>query len=192
MPRSSAISARVGADTVWLQQFYVSSYLDSGYDVVDHRDVSARFGTMADSENLAERCHRLDLRVIVELVVPRLLRRAAESRDDPALPGPVLPGVEDSIWTYDEHAGRYYRQTFYRHEADLDVGRPEVRAEIAGIIRHWLDRGVDGVRVDAVPYMVPQAALTDEREDGYWFLIELAPGWWRPPSLRSPDPTTCS
>ena len=185
----------VGADTIWLQPFYVSPYLDAGYDVVDHRDVSARFGTMKDFENLVERCHQVDLRVMVELVVQhtsihhpwfRSARDdpdspyrdfyvwAAEPRDDPAVREPVFPGAEDSIWAYDEHAGKYYRHAFYRHEADLDVGNPEVRAEIAGIIRHWLDRGVDGFRVDAVPYMVRQAALTDDREDGYWFLTELA------------------
>ncbi|HWD81308.1 MAG TPA: alpha-amylase family glycosyl hydrolase, partial [Kribbella sp.] len=185
----------VGADTIWLQPFYVSPYLDAGYDVVDHRDVSARFGTMTDFENLVERCHRLDLKVIVELVVQhtsvhhpwfRAARDdpdspyrdyyvwATEPRDDPVVPEPVFPGVEDSIWAYDEHAGRYYRHAFYRHEADLDVGHPAVREEITGIVRHWLDRGVDGFRVDAVPYMVRQAALTDDRENGYWFLTELA------------------
>jgi maltose alpha-D-glucosyltransferase/alpha-amylase len=185
----------VGANTVWLQPFYVSPYLDGGYDVVDHLDVSSRFGTMSDFENLVERCHRLDLQVIVELVVQhtsvhhpwfRAARDdpdspyrdyyvwADEPRDDPAVTGPVFPGVEDSIWAYDDHVGRYYRHAFYHHEADLDVGRPEVRAEIAGIIRHWLDRGVDGFRVDAVPYMVRQAALADDRDEGYWFLGELA------------------
>jgi maltose alpha-D-glucosyltransferase / alpha-amylase len=185
----------VGADTVWLQPFYVAPYLDAGYDIVDHRDVSARFGTMADFENLVERCHQLELGVIAELVVQHTSVRhpwfrearddpdspyrdyyvwAAMPRDDPAVDGPVFPGAEDSIWAYDDHAEQYYRHAFYRHEADLDVGHPAVREEIAGIIRHWLDRGVDGFRVDAVPYMVRQAALTDDREDGYWFLTELA------------------
>jgi maltose alpha-D-glucosyltransferase/alpha-amylase len=185
----------VGADTVWLQPFYVSPYLDAGYDVVDHCDVSARFGTMADFEDLVERCHQLELRVLVELVVQhtsvhhRWFREArdnpaspyreyyvwaAEPRDDPAVPEPVFPGAEDSIWAYDERAEKYYRHAFYRHEADLDVGHPAVRAEIGRIIRHWLDRGVDGFRVDAVPYMVRQAATWDDRDDGYWFLTELA------------------
>jgi maltose alpha-D-glucosyltransferase/alpha-amylase len=185
----------VGADTLWLQPFFVSPYLDAGYDVVDHRDVSARFGTMADFENLVERCHQLDLKVMIELVVQhtsvdhpwfRAARAAADSpyrdyyvwarepREDPAVQKPVFPGVEDSIWAYDEQVGQYYRHAFYRHEADLDVGHPAVRAEIHGIVRHWLNRGVDGFRVDAVPYMVRQAALADGREDGYWFLSELA------------------
>jgi maltose alpha-D-glucosyltransferase / alpha-amylase len=185
----------VGADTIWLQPFYVSPYLDSGYDVVDHRGVSARFGTMADFEDLVERCHQLDLRVLVELVVQhtsvhhpwfRAAREDAgspyrdyyvwssEPRDDPAVREPVFPGAEDSIWAYDDRAGKYYRHAFYQHEPDLDVGHPAVREEITGIIRHWLDRGVDGFRVDAVPYMVRQAALTDDRDDGYWFLAELA------------------
>ncbi|MET9268172.1 alpha-amylase family protein [Kribbella sp. NPDC003557] len=185
----------VGADTVWLQPFYVSPYLDAGYDVVDHCGVSARFGPIGAFDELVERCHELDLRILVELVVQHTSVRhpwfrearddpgspyrdyyvwAAEPRDDPVVREPVFPGVENSIWAYDEHAGLYYRHAFYRHQADLDVGRPAVRAEIARIIRYWLDRGVDGFRVDAVPYMVRQAALTDERDDGYWFLTELA------------------
>jgi maltose alpha-D-glucosyltransferase/alpha-amylase len=185
----------VGADVVWLQPFYVSPYRDGGYDVVDHLGVSARFGTMADFEGLVERCHQLDLRVMVELVVQhtsvdhpwfRAAREDADSPyrdyyiwasepcDDPVVSGPVFPGVEDSIWAYDERAGKYYRHAFYRHEPDLNVGHPAVRAEIAGIIRHWLDRGVDGFRVDAVPYMVRQAAQVDARDQGYWFLTELA------------------
>jgi maltose alpha-D-glucosyltransferase / alpha-amylase len=185
----------VGADTVWLQPFYVSPYLDGGYDVVDHRDVSARFGTMVDFENLVERCHQVDLTVMVELVVQhtsihhpwfRSAREdsatpyrdfyvwATEPRDDPVVREPVFPGVEDSIWTFDHRAGKYYRHAFYHHEPDLDVGNLPVREEITGIIRHWLAKGVDGFRVDAVPYLVRQAAVTDDREQGYWFLSELA------------------
>ncbi|TDC30183.1 alpha-amylase family protein [Kribbella albertanoniae] len=184
----------VGADTIWLQPFYVSPYLDGGYDVVDHCGVSARFGTMADFEELVERCHQLGLAVLVELVVQhtstdhpwfRAARAdpaspyrdfyvwAAEPGDDPVVSEPVFPGVEDSIWEYDEVAGMYYRHAFYRHEADLNVGHPAVRAEIGKIIRFWLERGVDGFRVDAVPYMVRQAAVEDGRDDGYWFLTEL-------------------
>ncbi len=185
----------VGADTIWLQPFYVSPYRDAGYDIVDHCGVSTRFGTMSDFDNLVERCHQLGLAVIVELVVQhtstdhpwfREAREdpaspyrdyyiwAAEPRDDPVISGPVFSGVEDSIWAYDDAAAMYYRHAFYRHEADLDVGHPAVRAEIGKIIRCWLDRGVDGFRVDAVPYMVAQAAETDPRDDGYWFLTELA------------------
>jgi maltose alpha-D-glucosyltransferase/alpha-amylase len=185
----------LGADTIWLQPFYVSPFRDGGYDVVDHRGISARFGTMADFEDLVERCHQVGLQVLVELVVQhtsvdhpwfRAARAnadspyrdyyiwASEPHDDPVLSGPVFPGVEDSIWAYDDRAAMYYRHAFYRHEPDLDVGHPQVREEIAGIIRHWLDRGVDGFRVDAVPYMVRQAAQTDDRDKGYWFLTELA------------------
>ncbi|MEU4605683.1 alpha-amylase family protein [Kribbella sp. NPDC023972] len=185
----------LGADTIWLQPFYVSPYRDGGYDVVDHCDVSARFGTMADFEKLVGRCHQLELRVMIELVVQhtsvdhpwfRAAREdadspyrdyyvwAAEPRDDPVIRGPIFPGVEDSIWAYDDRARKYYRHAFYRHEPDLNVGHPAVRKEIAGIVRHWLDRGVDGFRVDAVPYMVRQAAQSDDRDEGYWFLTELA------------------
>jgi maltose alpha-D-glucosyltransferase / alpha-amylase len=197
----------LGVDTIWLQPFYVSPYRDGGYDVVDHCDVSARFGTMADFEKLVEHCHRVDLRVMVELIVQhtsidhpwfRAARNADspyrdyyvwadEPRDDPAIRGPVFPGVEESIWAYDERAGQYYRHAFYRHEPDLDVGNPAVREEIRRIVRHWLDRGVDGFRVDAVPYMVRQAALADERDQGYWFLSELCAAAGGAPTMGEVD-----
>ena len=185
----------VGADTIWLQPFYVSPYRDGGYDVVDHCGVSQRFGTMADFDDLVERCHQLDLRVVVGLVVQhtsidhpwfRSAREepaspyrdyyvwAAEPHDDPVVQEPVFPGIEDSIWAYDDHSGKYYRHAFYEHQPDLDVGHPAVREEIAKIVRYWLDHGVDGFRVDAVPHMVRQAAVTDDRDNGYWFLSELA------------------
>nr|WP_277875146.1 alpha-amylase family glycosyl hydrolase [Kribbella antiqua] len=184
----------VGADTVWLQPFYVSPYRDGGYDVVDHCDVSSRFGTMADFEKLVARCHQVELRVLVELVVqhtsidhpwfkaaredPESPYRdyyvwASEPYDDGVVSEPVFPGAEDSVWAYDETAGKYYRHAFYRHEPDLNVGNPAVLEEIRRIVRHWLDRGVDGFRVDAVPYMVRQAAAIDERDRGFWFLTEL-------------------
>lgn len=185
----------LGADTVWIQPFYVSPYRDAGFDVVDHRGVSQRFGTMADFDELAERCHQLGLRVVVGLVVQHTSNAHPwfrSAREDPSSPyrdhyiwtpephedavvkKPVFAGVEDSIWAYDEHAGLYYRHAFYRHQPDLDVGHQEVRADIAKTVRHWLDHGVDGFRVDAVPHMVKQAAVTDDRDDGFWFLNELA------------------
>ncbi|HZX02931.1 alpha-amylase family glycosyl hydrolase [Kribbella sp.] len=185
----------LGADTVWIQPFYVSPYRDGGYDVVDHRGVSQRFGTMADFDDLVARCHELDLRVVVGLIMQhtssahpwfRSAREdpsspyrdfyvwAQEPHEDEVVKKPVFTGVEDSIWAYDGHAGMYYRHAFYRHQPDLDVGHPEVRADIAKTVRHWLDHGVDGFRVDAVPHMVKQAAVTDPRDDGYWFLTELA------------------
>jgi maltose alpha-D-glucosyltransferase/alpha-amylase len=198
----------VGADTLWLQPFYVSPYRDAGYDIVDHHGVSQRFGTMADFDDLVERCHQLDLRIVVGLVVqhtsidhpwfrsarddPASPYRdfyvwAAEPHDDKVVREPVFPGVEDSIWAYDDHAAKYYRHAFYKHQPDLDVGHPRVREEIAGIVRHWLDHGVDGFRVDAVPHMVRQAAVTDSRDDGFWFLAELAEAAGGAPLLGEVD-----
>ncbi|HWD77260.1 MAG TPA: alpha-amylase family glycosyl hydrolase, partial [Kribbella sp.] len=185
----------LGADTVWIQPFYVSPYRDAGFDVVDHRGVSQRFGTIEDFDELAARCHELGLRVVVGLVMQHTSNAhpwfrsaradpsspyrdfyvwADEPHDDKVVERPVFPGVEDSVWAYDGHAGRYYRHAFYRFQPDLDVGHPQVRADIAKTVRHWLDHGADGFRVDAVPHMVRQAAVTDDRDDGFWFLTELA------------------
>lgn len=185
----------LGADTVWIQPFYVSPYRDGGFDVVDHRGVSQRFGTMADFDELADRCHQLGLRVVVGLIMQhtssahpwfRSAREtptspyrdfyvwAHEPHEDEVVKQPVFAGVEDSIWAYDDHAGMYYRHAFYWHQPDLDVGHPDVRADIGKTVRHWLDHGADGFRVDAVPHMVRQAAVRDGRDDGFWILDELA------------------
>jgi maltose alpha-D-glucosyltransferase / alpha-amylase len=184
--------SRLGATVIWMQPFYRSPFVDGGYDVVDHFDVCDQFGTIEDFKDLVAHAHELDLKVVVDLVVQHTsvghpwFREACR---DPSSPfrdyyvwadqphdtdfEPVFPTVEDSVWARSEEAGAYYRHVFYSHEPDLDVGNPAVRKEIHRIMRHWLDLGVDGFRVDAVPYMVQTAAQTDDRDDGFWILEEL-------------------
>jgi maltose alpha-D-glucosyltransferase / alpha-amylase len=185
--------AGLGATAVWLQPIYRSPFVDGGYDVVDHLDVSDRFGTLPDFEDLLARAHELGLRVILDLVVQHTSDehpwfhaacRAPHSEyhdyyiwsdtEKDSVISPVFPTVEESVWAWSEEAGAYYRHAFYSHEPDLDLGNPKVREEIHGIVRHWLGLGVDGFRVDAVPYMVKTAAESDPRDDGFWVLEELA------------------
>ena len=183
---------RLGADAVWLQPFYRTPYLDGGYDVADHLDVSDRFGTLEDFKDLMERAHDLELEVILDLVVQHTamshpwFRHACRDRtskyrdyyiwsDEPydAVVAPVFPTVEESVWSWHEEAGQYYRHTFYHHEPDLNIANPEVREEIHRIVEFWMELGVAGFRVDAVPYIVAEAGHADGREHGYWFLEEL-------------------
>jgi maltose alpha-D-glucosyltransferase/alpha-amylase len=154
----------LGADTLWLRPFYVSPYREGGYDVVDHCDVSARYGTMMDFERLVERCHHLDLRVIVELVVRHT------SVDHPWF----RAAREDVESPYRDYYHWAPEPPAHAVVQDLNVGHPAVRREISRVIRHWLDRGVDGFKLDAVPHVVRQAAQVDARDDGYWILTELA------------------
>ncbi|MBW8751263.1 MAG: alpha-glucosidase C-terminal domain-containing protein [Propionibacteriales bacterium] len=182
----------LGASCIWLLPFYQSPYRDGGYDVTDHLAVDPRFGDIADFAILLNKAESLGLRVIVDLVPQHTSdehRWFQEARHDPRSPyrdyyvwsdepldtglEPVFPTVEDSVWTWDEEAQRFYRHMFYGFEPDLELGNPRVREEIRRIMAFWLRMGVSGFRIDAVPYMVERARAADRRDDGYWLLAEL-------------------
>lgn len=183
----------LGATAIWLQPFYRTPFVDGGYDVTDHCDVSDRFGTLTDFDELIGCADELGLRVIVDLVVQHTSAQHPWFRAACADPSsvehgyyvwadlpqdseiePVFAGVEDEIWAWSEKAGRYYRHTFYEHEPDLDLANPDVVAEIDRVMEFWLDRGVAGFRVDAVPYMVYQAGMAEGADgDGTWLLEHL-------------------
>lgn len=183
---------RLGANALWLQPFYRSPYADGGYDISDHTDVSDRFGTLEDFDDLVRRADELGIEVILDLVVQhtstqhRWFHDACRDRgsrfrdfyiwaDDPreTIVEPVFPDVDDTVWTWCEEAGQYYRHTFYHHEPDLNLGNPEVREAIRAVMEFWLEKGVAGFRVDAAPFLVRQAAQADPRDDGFWFLQEM-------------------
>ena len=183
----------LGANCIWLLPFYKSPFRDAGYDVSDHLSVDPRFGDIADFIHLMERAEELQLRVLIELVVQHTsvdhpwFQHARSHRDSPyrdwflwsdepvEVEGvePIFPGIEDSIWTWDEQAGQYYRHVFYSHQPDLNVANPAVRAEIARIMAYWLRLGIAGFRVDAVPHMVEVARAADPRKDGLWILDDM-------------------
>ncbi|MBC7275558.1 alpha-amylase family protein [Nocardioides sp.] len=182
----------LGASAVWLQPFYRTPDLDGGYDVIDHIEVSDRYGTLDDFDDLMARAKDLELEVILDLVVQhtsvghpwfRAACRDRESRfrdfyiwtDEPheTIVKPMFPSVEDSVWTWNEEAGQYYRHTFYSHEPDLNIANADVRDEIRKIMEFWLERGASGFRVDAAPYIVAEAGRVDGHDDGYWFLEEM-------------------
>ena len=180
--------AALGVDAVWLSPFYPSPQHDAGYDVADYRDVDPAFGTLADAEALLTEAHRLGLRAFVDLVpnhtssdhawfraalaaAPGSPERARYLFRDGRGPGGDEPPNNwrstfgGPAWTRvteaDGRAGQWYLHLFDETQPDLDWTNPEVRAEFEAVLRFWLDRGVDGFRVDVAHGMVKAPGLPD-------------------------------
>jgi trehalose synthase len=165
--------AGIGVSCLWLMPFQPSPNRDDGYDITDYYGVDERLGSLGDFVALIRTAKDRGMRVIVDLVVNhtsdrhRWFRAARSSPDSPfrdyyvwADEPPdepknevVFPDAEDSIWTFDQEAGQYYLHHFYSHQPDLNIANPEVRQEISMIAGFWLELGVDGFRVDAVPFL---------------------------------------
>jgi trehalose synthase len=178
--------AGIGVSCLWLMPFYPSPNRDDGYDITDFYGVDPRLGSLGDFVALVRTAKDRGLRVIIDLVVNHTSDRhpwfqsARRSRsspfrdfyvwadEPPAEPktGVVFPDAEDSIWSFDEKAGQWYLHHFYRHQPDLNIGNPAVRAEIAKIAGFWLELGVDGFRVDAVPFLIETGGLKESQDLG--------------------------
>ena len=186
--------ASLGVTCLWLMPFYPSPNRDDGYDIIDYYGVDESLGTLGDFVALVRTAKDRGLRVIVDLVINhtsdqhrwfRSARRSPNSRfrdyyvwqdDPPEQPetGVVFPDAEDSIWTWDERAGQYYLHHFYSHQPDLNIGNPAVREEMAKIAGFWLELGVDGFRVDAVPFLIETGGIDgDVTLDPHDFLKDL-------------------
>ena len=178
----------LGVDAVWLSPFYPSPQADAGYDVADYRDVDPLFGRLADADRLIAEAKARDLRVIVDLVPNHtssahawFTQALADSpggtarqryvfRDGRGPDGADPPNTWQSVfggpaWTRvaepDGKPGQWYLHLFDTGQPDLNWDHPEVRAEFLDILRFWLDRGVDGFRVDVAHGLVKQADLAD-------------------------------
>lgn len=178
--------AQVGVTVLWLMPFYPTPDRDDGYDVSDFYGVDSRLGTHGDLVEVIRTAKDRGMRVIVDLVVNHSsdkhpwfvsAKRSVNSpyrdyyvwTDEPPAhaPNEVFPGEEDSIWEKDERSGQYYLHSFYRHQPDLNVANPKVRDEIGKIIGFWLQMGISGFRVDAVPFLleVPTGADMGDPHD---------------------------
>lgn len=175
--------ADLGVNTIWLLPFYPSPFRDDGYDVAEYLDIHPAYGTLEDFRQFVEQAHARGLRVITELVVnhtsdqhpwfqrARLAPKGSPERDyyvwsdDPTLFSGtriIFTDTEDSNWTWDEVAGQYYWHRFFSHQPDLNFDNPIVRAEVLRTLRFWLDLGVDGFRLDAIPYLIERDGTTNE------------------------------
>ena len=164
----------LGVDAIWLTPFYPSPGVDHGYDVADYVDVDPLFGTLDDFDDLVSAAHELDLRVVVD-IVPNHSSSAHpwfagdRSRYVTVPAGKGLPNNWRSswggpAWTLDEERGHYYLHLFAPEQPDLEWHDEQVRADFEEILRFWLDRGVDGFRIDVAHALVKDASLADEPE----------------------------
>ena len=178
--------ARLGIDVLWLSPVYRSPMDDNGYDISDYEDVDPLFGTLADLDDLIAGCHARGIRLIMDLVVNHTSDEHpwfVESRDPgsprrdwywwrPARPGhePGTPGAEPTnwesvfsgpAWELDPVSGEYYLHLFSRKQPDLNWENPAVRQAIYAMMRWWVDRGVDGFRMDVIDLVSRDPALPD-------------------------------
>jgi trehalose synthase len=164
----------IGVTCIWLMPFYPSPNRDDGYDITDYYSVDPSLGSLGDLVAFIRTAKDRGMRVIVDLVVNhtsdqhpwfRSARRSKDSpyrdwyvwaEEEPAQPHAenVFPDAEDSVWTKDAKTGEWYLHHFYSHQPDLNIGNPAVREEIAKIAGFWLQLGIDGFRVDAVPFLL--------------------------------------
>ncbi|MGN6221592.1 MAG: alpha-amylase family protein [Microbacterium sp.] len=179
--------AQLGVTCLWLMPFSPTPDRDDGYDITDYYGVDPRLGTHGDLVELIRTARDRGMRVIVDLVVNhtsdrhpwfRKARRSRNSpyrdfyiwRDDPPPKGqknPVFPGEADGVWSKDEASGQWYQHSFYEYQPDLNIANPAVRDELARVIGFWLQLGVSGFRVDAVPFLLelpPGAHIPDPHE----------------------------
>src|SRR5579884_163578 len=166
----------LGVTAIWLMPFQPSPLRDDGFDVADYYGVNPRYGTLGDFVEFTHGCKQRGIRVLIDLVVNHTSDKHAwfqEARSDPkskyrdwyvwskkkpknANDGVVFPGVQKSTWTYDKQAGAWYFHRFYDFEPDLNTSNPEVQAEILKVMGFWIQLGVSGFRMDAVPFVIAE------------------------------------
>jgi maltose alpha-D-glucosyltransferase / alpha-amylase len=185
--------AGLGVTAIWLMPFYASPFRDDGYDITDYYAVDPRYGTLGDFVEFTRAAHQRGLRVITDLVVNHTsdehpwFKEARSSRRSkyrgwyvwsPKRPrdwnkGMVFPGVQKSTWTRDAQSGEWYFHRFYDFQPDLDTSNPEVQAEIRRIMGFWLQLGVSGFRMDAVPFVIGKKGAGVAPHEQYDMLRDL-------------------
>ena len=185
--------AGIGVTCVWLQPFYRSPNRDNGYDVADYYSVHDKHGSLGDFTNFMHHAKALGMRVIVDLVVSHTSVDHPwfqSARSSPRSPfrdwyvwskerpknhkeGIVFPGEQKTTWTLDRKARQYYFHRFYEHQADLNTWNPYVRAEIQKIMGFWLELGVSGFRMDAVPFLIEKKGANVEHQQDFGLLKEM-------------------
>jgi maltose alpha-D-glucosyltransferase/alpha-amylase len=173
----------LGITAIWLLPFYPSPLRDDGYDVSDYTSIDPRYGTIEDFTTLLDEAHRRELRIVTELIVNHTsdqhpwfqrARRApagsserdfyvwSDSPDRYPDTRVIFTDSETSNWAWDPVAGAYYWHRFFSHQPDLNYDNPIVRQAVLDVMDFWLDLGVDGLRLDAVPYLYEREGTSCE------------------------------
>jgi len=173
----------LGVNTLWLLPFYPSPLRDDGYDIADYRNIHPHYGTRADFRAFVREAHRRGLKVITELVINHTsdqhpwFQAARQSppgsakrnfyvwnQDDKKFPETriIFTDTETSNWAWDPVAQAYYWHRFFSHQPDLNHNNPQVVRAVTRVMRFWLDMGVDGLRLDAIPYLCVREGTTNE------------------------------
>ncbi|KQP36279.1 maltose alpha-D-glucosyltransferase [Pseudorhodoferax sp. Leaf274] len=173
----------LGVNTIWLMPFYPSPLRDDGYDIASYMDVHPQYGTLDDFKEMLAEAHKRDLKVITELVINHTsdqhpwFQRARKappgsperdfyvwSDSDQKYQGTriIFTDTEVSNWTYDPVAKAYFWHRFFSHQPDLNFDNPAVLEAVFEVMRFWLDLGVDGFRLDAIPYLIEREGTNNE------------------------------
>ncbi|MGC1480125.1 MAG: alpha-amylase family protein [Chthoniobacterales bacterium] len=185
----------LGVDAVWLAPFQKTPNRDNGYDISDYYSVDPRHGTNGDFAEFMHAANSMGIRVLIDLVVNHTSNEHPWFQDARTGPdaryrdyyvwskkrpsdwdeGVIFPGVQEATWTKDKKANAYYFHRFYDHQPDLNMGNPEVRAEIRRIMGYYLSLGVAGFRVDAIPFILEtqEPGKTKGRKIRFEYLEEM-------------------
>src|SRR3979411_2753346 len=183
LPRKLDYIQDLGVNTIWLLPFYPSPGKDDGYDIADYHNIHAQYGTRADFKLFVAEAHRRNLRVITELVINhtsdahpwfQIARRSppgspkrdyyvwSDTPDKYAGTRIIFRDTEISNWTLDPVAKMYYWHRFFSHQPDLNFDNPHVVRAVIHIMEYWLNQGVDGLRLDAIPYLLEREGTSNE------------------------------
>ena len=166
----------LGIDVIWLNPIYASPQVDNGYDISDYRMIEPTFGTMEDFDALLAEAHAMGLKIILDLVVNhtsdqhKWFLEAKKSKDNPyhdyyiwkdEVPNNWGSSFGGSTWEYVPEVGQYYLHLFAKEQPDLNWDNPKVRQEVYDILRFWLDKGIDGFRMDVITLISKDPAYPD-------------------------------
>ncbi|GAB6053673.1 maltose alpha-D-glucosyltransferase [Magnetospira thiophila] len=190
--------ADLGVTAIWLLPFYPSPLRDDGYDIADYRNINPSYGTLRDFKQLVGEAHKRNLKVITELVInhtsdqhpwfqkARKAKPNSAARDfyvwsdsDEKYDGTriIFCDTEPSNWTWDPVAGAYYWHRFFHHQPDLNFDNPRVLEEVTKVMKHWLSTGVDGLRLDAIPYLCEREGTNNENLPETHDILKKLRGW---------------